>query len=158
MIKPAFSTAPAASTPPARACSPYYPQLYPAGPFGAVLAPSLWVRQTGVIPPGLHAALLDKLPDADGLNGSALPELIRGPIRLSDHNQWHLAVAHPLLLKTTSGARVKGLALVDADGRPLFAGTLRGRGLSPSPCVTFNFPSHCILLRRPAIVPARVVG
>lgn len=158
MIQPPLSPTPATSTPAALARSPYYPTLYPAGSFGAVLAPSLWVRQTGVIPPVLYAVLLDKLPNADGMNGSVLGEPVNMPARLSDHDQRHLAIVDPLLLETTSGARVQGVALIDPEGRPSFAGTLRGRSLAPSPCTTFNFPPHTILLKRPQTVRAPLRG
>ena len=126
-----------------------------AGPLSAVLAPSLWVRQTGASAV-LHAVLLSRLPDVDGFGGVFLDDAISPPVSLFDADPQHMAIVHPLRLETEHDTPVCGVGLVDPSGRLAFSGRLRGRGLRPVVCRRFCFASHALLLKRPMSASKRL--
>lgn len=123
-------------------------ELFPVGPFGAVLAPVMAIRQTGAIPDDLSAVLLERLPDPDGWNGVIIGQQHAQPVRICVRDQTHFAVAHPLLFEI-DGFPVRGVGLINAADRICFFGGLRGRALAPVPTSRYEFASHQILLRRP---------
>lgn len=126
------------------------PVYHPCGRLSAQLAPTMWVKMQGEVPPSLFLGLLVSPPNPDGDRWFEAdgPGYDRAPVRLQEQDWRLMSISNAVDLSAPQDAVVSHIGLFDPEGRLAFYGRLIGQHASTSPLSKLHFGAHSLKVLR----------